>query len=394
MESTRNNSRVHVVHYDANDEAFNWSRINNWAIRVHSTAPYILTMNDDVCVVPKTDWLGAMMGHAVRPDVGVVGAKLVHPQGVIQHIGVVCHKGIAGHMHKGMPLGQAGHLGRAVLAHEATAVTGACMLFSRTAFNAVGGFDASLSHNYNDTVFCLQQRRQGQRIIVETAAELMHPEASTRPNSRLPEGLALLQRDNARLTKINFEPDPYWNPNMGLTALPDGLSIQGLNGDSLAWTDFSPTPHSQRILLVNDKPGPEGSVLKVLKEGAVPFMADLSGFSLRLIAPATNSMSPWDIRDVIRLNEELKELGIDRIVLRSLVGVDGAAPPVETLRAFASDRLNIPVVIDAHDLTLMAPWLIDDGRVNEDRLFGLVDLATWRAAYDYLANKGETQNYG
>jgi hypothetical protein len=338
-------------------------------------------MNDDVCV-PAKHWLDAMMGHAVIGDVGVVGAKLTHPMGVVQHVGVVCHKGIAGHMHKGLPLNQAGHLGRALLAHEAAAVSGACMLFHRSTFNAVGGFDTSLSHNYNDTVFCLQVRRQGQRVVVETAAELIHPEASSRPNSAGAEGMILLRRDNAKLAKISLDADPYWNPNMGLNPTPDGLAIQGLNGDTLHWKDFVPRPHAQRILLVNDRPGVEGLILDILRDGNVPFFADLSGFTLRLLAPVPVNPTPWDIRDVKRLSEELREIGISQIILRSLVGVEGAAPPIETLRLFSSDQLSVAVRLKPHDVALVAPWLVDDGRENEAKVFGPVDMAAWQRAYE------------
>jgi GT2 family glycosyltransferase len=371
--------RVHVVHYA---EGFNWAKINNWAIRDCARGDYIVTLNDDVCVGSiDRQWLDLMMGHAVRTGVGAVGAKLVHPAGVVQHIGVVCHNGIAGHMHKGTPAGQAGHLGRILLAHEAAAVTGACMLFTRHNFEAVGGFDTSWPDNYNDVVFCIEQRRQGRRIVVETSAELLHPEASSRADSSTPEGLPLLRRDNVRLLREYPEADPYWNPNMMLAAHPETFHINGLNADSLAWADFTPRPECSRVLLINDAPGAEGCVLEILRKGDVPFMADLSGFSLQLSAPGALNIPPWDIRDADRVAKDLRVLGISRIVLRSLVGYGGAAPPVETLRMLSQSRLGIPVDIQPRDLVLVAPWLVRDGRVNEQKLFGYVDMAAWQAAY-------------
>ncbi len=387
-ETVLSDSHVRVVHYE---EEFNWSKINNWAIRVHARGDYIVTMNDDVCVGSK-QWLDLMMGHAIRSEVGVVGAKLIHPAGVIQHVGVVCHNGIAGHMHKGIPNGQAGHLGRALLAHEAVAVTGACMLFSRVSFDEINGFETSLSHNYNDTVFCVTLHKRGRINIVETSAELLHPEASSRPESSTPEGRRLLIRDGARLARLCPDPDPYWNPNMAMAVSPDGLSIQGLNADMLAWADFTPQPDSQCILLINDRPGTEGRILEVLHNGDVPFLADLSGFILRLVAPGPLNIPAWDIRDSKRLAGDLKMLGIDWIILRSLVGADSAAPPIETLRTISETRLDIKVSIEPIDLALMAPWLVEDGRANAQSLFGYVDMAAWRAAYEdavYAIEKGE-----
>jgi len=174
--------RVRVVHYP---DGFNWAKINNWAIQRYARGEFIVTQNDDVCISSK-QWLDLMLGHAVMPDTGVVGVKLVHPAGVVQHVGVICHKGIAGHLHKGTGAGQAGHLGRILLAHEAQAVTGACMMFTRLNFEAVGGFDISWPVNYNDVAFCLAQRQQGRRVVVETMAELLHPEASSRADSATP----------------------------------------------------------------------------------------------------------------------------------------------------------------------------------------------------------------
>lgn len=381
-----NDPHVRVVHYE---DVFNWSKINNWAIRVHAKGDYIVTMNDDVCVGSK-QWLDLMMGHAVRSDVGVVGAKLIHPAGVIQHVGVICHNGIAGHMHKGIPNGQAGHLGRALLAHEAVAVTGACMLFSRASFDEINGFETSLSHNYNDTVFCVTLHKRGRINIVETSAELLHPEASSRPESSTPEGRALLMKDGARLIRLCPDLDPYWNPNMALEVSSDGLLIQGLNADLLAWTDFTPRPDSQRILLINDRAGTEGCIPDVLQNGDVPFLADLSGFALRLIAPGPLNTVAWDIRDTVRMTEDMKTLGINRIVLRSLVGLQGAAPPVEALRTISESRLGVPVDIVPIDLALIAPWMVDDGRMNEQKLFGYVDMAAWKAAYeDAVSMRGD-----
>ena len=369
--------RVFVVHYDGD---FNWARINNWAIREHARGSYIVTMNDDVCV--GTDrWLDMLLGHAVLPDVGVVGAKLVHPMGVVQHVGVVCHNGVAGHMHKGTSAGQAGHLGRILLAHEASAVTGACMLFSRTNFEAVNGFDTSWPTNYNDTVFCLEQRKRHRCVVVETSAELLHPEASSRVESTTPEGMVALKLDNARLAKNYPDSDPYWNPNMVMGLEERGRMIRGLNADSLSWEDFTVHPDSRRVLLINDAPGEHGCVLEVLRGGGIPFMADLSGFLLRLTAPGAINVTPWDIRNADKIAKSLKMLGIDSIVLRSLVGASGAAPPVEALRVLNEARLGIPVAIQPSDLANIAPWLVEDGRQNEMELFGFVDMDAWKAAY-------------
>jgi hypothetical protein len=338
-------------------------------------------MNDDVCVASK-DWLSAMLAHAVLHDVGAVGAKLVHPAGVIQHVGVVCHEGVAGHMHKGMANGSPGYMGRALLTHEAVAVTGACMLFSRRNFNLVAGFNETFAMNYNDTVFCLELHKLGLRNVVEMSAELLHPEASTRSPSNTPEGFAVLLADNLRLAERYPDRDPYWNSNLQIVTGQGGLVLQGLNADILAWTDTIPAPDVVRILLINDHSGAAGLAVNIARAGMVPFAADLSGFKLRLTAPVPMNLQPWDIRQGKVLAKGLRALGITHIILRSMVGLDGAAPPIETLRVLGSLRPEIGLSIEAIDLATMAPWLLEDEAAADDDTFGYVDMATWKAVYD------------
>lgn len=379
LPATLEDPRVQVFQYDGE---FNWSKINNWAIRAKARGDYIVTMNDDICVSSR-HWLDSMMGWIGEPEVGCVGPKLIHPMGVIQHAGVVCHKGIAGHMHKGLPNGQNGHLGRAMLSHEAIAVTGACMLFSRESFTDVGGFDESLSHNYNDTVFCVRMYERGKRNIVDMAADLVHPEGSSRSHN-VAEATSRLINDGIKLAHMCPNEDPYWNINMNLTAGPGGLTIHGLNGDALVWSDFVVHSDAKRVLLINDLPGRQGRIVDTLRRRDIPIMADLSGFVLSLSAPRPMNIAPWDIRNMASFTRGLDLMGVHKIVLRSLVGSNGAAPPTETLLALKSISETIDVEIDPIDLTTMAPWLVLDGRETARNVFGHVDMNAWKSAYEAI----------
>jgi GT2 family glycosyltransferase len=66
---------------------FNYSAINNSAVSLVDT-PYVVLLNDDITVITP-DWVEAMLEHAQRPEVGVVGAKLLYPDQTIQHAGVI-----------------------------------------------------------------------------------------------------------------------------------------------------------------------------------------------------------------------------------------------------------------------------------------------------------------
>ena len=370
-----NDPRVKVVRWEG---GFNWSAINNWAIRFHCKGDYIVTLNDDVCVGTKL-WLDNMMGHAVLYDVGVVGARLLHPAGVVQHVGVVAHKGVAGHMHKGLPNGQTGHLGRAVLTHEAVAVTGACMLFKRSDFDVVGGFDEDMPRNYNDTDFCIRLHDKGLRNVVEMTAELLHPEGASRGDVMSADSLRLLARENRAFAKKHPGPDPYWNPNLSLGLVHGGVLIQGLNAEVLAWDDFAAMPGQERVLTINDLPGAKGIALDVIKGGHIPLAADLSGFRLKLTGPIPRNTEPWDVRDPGRMREGLKMLGVHRIVLRSLIGAESAVPPVEALRCLA--ELDLVVDVDPVEDWMIRP-VTGDGYEEQRKAFGAVDHEAWRLAYE------------
>ncbi len=370
--AARDDPRVRVLRWNG---GFNWAAINNWAIRMHARGDYILCLNDD-CAVGSRNWLDAMMGQAVRPGVGTVGARLIHPMGFVQHVGVVAHRGIAGHMHKGTPNGQPGHMGRAMLSHEASAVTGAAMLFSRRNFESINGFDETMPLNFNDTDFCLRLRRHGLRNVVEMGAELLHPEAASRGGPLTPMKRREMRRDNQEFRRrYGDADDPFWNPALAIGLVENDTQIRGLNAEMLAWDDGMPSPDAERVLLVNDAPGAAGRALDLMRVGAVPFAADLSGFRLRLTAPSPRNAAPWDVRDPARLAAGLKALGINAIVLCSLVGAEGPAAPVESLRCLASLGLPVEAAAEA------APG--DDGEASTP--FGAVDRGVWLNAYRALA---------
>src|SRR5690606_8884099 len=86
-------TNVRVLAYD---EAFNFSAINNFAVSQARGSVLVLLNNDIEVITP--DWLDEMVGHAMRPEVGCVGAKLHYPGGSVQHGGVILGiGGVAGH---------------------------------------------------------------------------------------------------------------------------------------------------------------------------------------------------------------------------------------------------------------------------------------------------------
>ena len=178
----RNDPRVTVLTYI--DQNFNYSKINNWAIR-QCNSSIVCTMNDDVEVIAP-DWLEKLVVRVQLPGVAAAGALLRYPNNTIQHAGVILGiNGVAGHPFARIPAGSAGYFGRAALEQDLSCVTAACLVVRREAFDALGGFNEKLAIAYNDVDLCIRLRKAGWRIIWTPTVELYHHEISFNWTARL-----------------------------------------------------------------------------------------------------------------------------------------------------------------------------------------------------------------
>ncbi|WP_239068238.1 glycosyltransferase family 2 protein [Burkholderia cenocepacia] len=204
----------------AYDFPFNYSSINNFAAK-YASGEVLCFLNDDVEAV-CCDWLSEMVSHALRPEIGVVGAKLLYPDNFIQHAGVVIGiGGFAGHVHKLYPATHPGYAGRAVLIQNFSAVTGACMVMRRSLFWDLKGFDEkNLPVAFNDVDLCLRVGEAGYRVLWTPYAILYHYESYSRGDDQASsEKRARFQREKdymiARWRVGDFR-DPYYNGNLTL----------------------------------------------------------------------------------------------------------------------------------------------------------------------------------
>jgi GT2 family glycosyltransferase len=156
---------------------FDFASMNNRGAQAAS-GEILVFVNDDVNPLCAT-WLNELITQAQRPEVGVVGAQLVYPSGLIQHAGIAV--GImdgTGHPHRGTS--GAGFWNWSNHARNVSGVTGACMAIRRQVFEELSGFDTSFPVNYNDVDLCLRARQVGYEVIYEPAARLEHYESRTR----------------------------------------------------------------------------------------------------------------------------------------------------------------------------------------------------------------------
>jgi hypothetical protein len=197
---------------------FNFSRLNNLAV-AHTDGQHLLFLNNDTepC---RPDWLRALEEHAQRPEVGAVGAKLLYPNGRIQHAGIaVGIGGLAGHPYRFQRSAPEG-------IRNVSAVTAACLMMRRKTFDAVGGFDERLPLNSNDVDLCLRVRARGYLVVYTPHAVLYHYESQTRGVWATPDDTWLMTR---RWRKTLLA-DPYYSPNGDLAEETGGMDLSKPDG--------------------------------------------------------------------------------------------------------------------------------------------------------------------
>ncbi|WP_201616716.1 glycosyltransferase family 2 protein [Psychrobacter immobilis] len=215
--------RISVIRYD---QPFNYSAINNFGVK-HTDGEIIALVNNDVEVI-NPEWLTEMVMHAIRPEIGCVGAKLYYANGQIQHAGVITSLGgVAGHSHKYFPKESVGYFHRLVLVQDLTAVTAACLLVKRSIYNEVGGLNENdLTVAFNDVDFCLRVYSAGYRNLWTPYAELYHHESISRGAEDNPEKVARFNKEMNYMKSTwpsLLNRDPHYSPN--LTKAREDFSI-------------------------------------------------------------------------------------------------------------------------------------------------------------------------
>lgn len=200
---------------------FNYSAINNFGAQ-YAAGEYLLLLNNDTEVITP-DWLERMLGYAQREDVGIVGAKLLYPDDLVQHAGVIIGLGgFAGHIHNGCGRHYPGYMGRLRCAQDISAVTGACLMVKKEIYDEVYGLDEKFAVALNDVDFCLRVRELGKLVVFQPDAQLYHYESKSRGFETTPEKQARfakeIERFQKRHRKILEQGDPYYNKNLSLTS--------------------------------------------------------------------------------------------------------------------------------------------------------------------------------
>jgi len=199
----------------ASPGAFNFSALMNSAAR-QTGADYLLFLNNDTEIV-QADWLKRMVGFARMDGVGAVGAKLLYPDGRIQHLGVVMgHEALTGHYFQGEKdaADDMGPLSYKRAVRDVAAVTAACLLTPRKLFVETGGFDEiDLPVAWNDVDYCLRLLKKGYRVIVDPDVTLIHHEGVSRGDAKNEREIATMF---GRWREV-IEADPFYHPGFART---------------------------------------------------------------------------------------------------------------------------------------------------------------------------------
>jgi len=221
----KEDARVKVLRYD---HPFNYPAINNFGVE-KSSGEFICLINNDIEVI-SPNWLNELVGHASRPDIGCVGAKLYYENDTVQHGGVIMGiGGVAGHSHRGCPRSESGYVARLFVVQNLSGVTAACLVVRRSVYEEAGGLDAkNLPIAFNDVDFCLKVRELGYRNLWTPYAELYHYESVSRGYEDTPEKLARFDKESEFMKQKwgdILTSDPYYSPNLTLSREDFSLDV-------------------------------------------------------------------------------------------------------------------------------------------------------------------------
>jgi GT2 family glycosyltransferase/glycosyltransferase involved in cell wall biosynthesis len=200
---------VRVENYTGTVVPFNYAAKANYAVRVCRTE-HLVFLNDDMEVADES-WLGNLLELSQDPEIGAVGARLLHADGTIQHVGCVLGvNGGAVHVYHSFPGDHVGYNGFTHVIRNYSAVTAACIATRKSVLAQVGGFDEKLAIDFNDIDLCLKIVENGYRIVYTPYCTLFHFEGASA--KRVSQNVEERKRFIARWSRY-MENDPYFNPN-------------------------------------------------------------------------------------------------------------------------------------------------------------------------------------
>ncbi len=262
--------RCEVVRAPASPEGFNYSRLVNLGT-ARADTPLVLHLNNDV-VATTPGWLEDMVGWMSIPGVAVVGAKLLYPNGTINHAGISISRqdGLAHVLFEREPAEEFGYFFLPHAARNVAAVTGACLLTRTDFYRRLGGFDEQdFAVAYNDVDYCLRAQADGGRVVITPQAVLTHLGSASRGNTYTErEHVAFVRRHGAYR-------DPYVSRTLEFP--PHNLPL------NVYHHLYAAKPRPFRILVVTHNLNFEGAPIFIFE--LARYLAEQSGISVKVVSP-------------------------------------------------------------------------------------------------------------
>lgn len=190
-QSLSGDSRIRVLNWTG---TFNFAAVCNFGAGA-ARGDYLLLLNNDTEVI-SPDWLQEMLMYAQRGDVGAVGARLLYPDGTIQHAGIIIDPtAISFHVLRHTASNEPGYAWRLRTVQNLSAVTGACLMVRHALWDQAGGMDEEFTVTYNDADFCMKMLALGLRNVWTPHAALYHHEFKSRGTDTTPEKAARKNRE-------------------------------------------------------------------------------------------------------------------------------------------------------------------------------------------------------
>ena len=213
-EKLKNENNIKVIKYD---EIFNYSKINNYAVKFTNGTQLIFLNNDTEVITPN--WIEEMLMYSQRKDVGIVSAKLYYPDYRIQHAGSVLGlNAIVDLIFYNYKKEDQGYLNRLITTQNYNAVIGACLMIEKKLFLNVNGFNEEFVIAFNDSDLCLKVREKGLLVVWTPFCELFHYEGTSRGCNDTPEKKEIEYNEralfNSKWNKYWVNGDPYYNINL------------------------------------------------------------------------------------------------------------------------------------------------------------------------------------
>lgn len=252
--------KARSVRVVAFNEVFNYSRACNLGASA-AKGEFLLFLNNDIEVV-HPNWLDELVRQASEPGVGVVGAKLLYPDGEVQHAGVALGLfTLAAHVFHRTPQDVWGPFGTPDCTRNWMAVTGACQLIRRDIFDVVGGYDEKFILSYSDVVLCMDAVRAGFRTVYLPSAVLVHHEGASRGYTNPSSDQILFAK---RVRALGVAADPYFHPSLDTTSFAPKIARKSHDEDS-----------SQLQIDIERLAGPRDFPLDIYDDGAVASAAKM-----------------------------------------------------------------------------------------------------------------------